>query len=98
MLSTIYVKVFFSGSSKLYQATLKETEPRVVERSEIFMPEEFKPRSNDIDSTWGMIDFMSDDLDVDDVLKIPVNRAKPMQFRTFYLFILRAGWTFGLLT
>ncbi|PLW17852.1 hypothetical protein PCANC_15553 [Puccinia coronata f. sp. avenae] len=46
------------------------------------MPEEFKPRSNDIDSTWGMIDFMSDKLDVDDVLEILVNRAKPMQFRT----------------
>jgi len=73
--------IAYTLASKLYQATLKETEPRVVERSEIFMPEEFKPRSNDIDSTWGMIDFMSDDLDVDDVLKISVNRAKPMQFR-----------------
>ncbi|KAA1119518.1 1-phosphatidylinositol-3-phosphate 5-kinase [Puccinia graminis f. sp. tritici] len=73
--------IAYTLASKLYQATLKETEPRVVERSEIFMPEEFKPRSNDIDSTWGMIDFMSDDLDVDDVLKIPMNRAKPMQFR-----------------
>ncbi|PLW14721.1 hypothetical protein PCASD_18766 [Puccinia coronata f. sp. avenae] len=73
--------IAYTLASKLYQATLKETEPRVIERSEIFMPEEFKPRSNDIDSTWGMIDFMSDELDVDDVLKIPVNRAKPMQFR-----------------
>ncbi|WAQ84749.1 hypothetical protein PtA15_5A322 [Puccinia triticina] len=73
--------IAYTLASKLYQATLKETEPRVVERSEIFMPEEFKPRSNDIDSTWGMIDFMSDDMDVDDVLKIPMNRAKPMQFR-----------------
>ncbi|KNE94253.1 hypothetical protein PSTG_12385 [Puccinia striiformis f. sp. tritici PST-78] len=73
--------IAYTLCSKIYLDTLKETEPRVVERSEIFMPEEFKPRSSDIDSTWGMIDFMSDDLEVDDVLKIPMDRAKPMQFR-----------------
>lgn len=73
--------IAYTLASKLYESTLQETEPRLTERSEIFMPEEFKPRSNDIDSTWGMIDLMPDDLDVDDVLKVPANRAKPMQFR-----------------
>ncbi|MBW0477926.1 hypothetical protein O181_017641 [Austropuccinia psidii MF-1] len=73
--------IAYTLASKLYQDTLKETEPRVVEQSEVFMPEEFKNRNSDIDSTWGMIDFTSGELDVDDVFKVPMNSAKPMQFR-----------------
>lgn len=68
-------------SSQLYQDTLKDTEPRVVERSEVFMPEDVVSRGPDYDSTWGMIDFAPKEMDVDDALKVAPNSAKPMQFR-----------------
>ncbi|KAI8455619.1 hypothetical protein BY996DRAFT_6431009 [Phakopsora pachyrhizi] len=73
--------IAYTLASKLYQDTLKETEPRLVERSEIFMPGDLKARSADIDSTWGMIDFASEDVEIDETLKVPTNNAKPMQFR-----------------
>ncbi|KAG0146018.1 hypothetical protein CROQUDRAFT_78200 [Cronartium quercuum f. sp. fusiforme G11] len=73
--------IAYTLGSKLYQDTLKDTEPRVIERSEIFMPEDVKIHGADYDSTWGMIDFAPQDMDVDDTLKVPTNGTKPMQFR-----------------
>lgn len=73
--------IAYTLASKLYSDTLKDTEPRVIERSETFMPEDVMYRGPDPDSTWGMIDFAPHDTDMDEALKIPPNSNKPMQFR-----------------
>ncbi|KAH9809670.1 hypothetical protein DFH28DRAFT_1187624 [Melampsora americana] len=73
--------IAYTLASKLYSDTLKDTEPRVIERSEIFMPEDVMFRGPDPDSTWGMIDFAPHDTDMDEALKMPPNSNKPMQFR-----------------
>lgn len=79
---SIYYSCTFVYSSKAYRGKLEEhgaAAPRVVERSEAFMPDETHPA--DRSTTWGVVDFQQDGTDVEDTLRKP--EAKHFRLREY---------------
>lgn len=77
----------FALSSQAYRDKLNEPDPehpaRVVERSEVFMPDLYHPTEDSNTSTWGVVDLEGGSADVDATLRKP--SAKHFRLRELLL-------------